>query len=78
MIYDKKRTQTFYRTDIKFNNIFLIYSIYPEIHIHCVYFDTTITLLKLHNCFVYFIQKINPWRMIFFILLFFLFYCSGY
>ena len=22
--------------------------------------------LKLHNCFVYFIQKINPWRMVFY------------
>ena len=32
------------------------------------------TVLKLHNCFVYFIQKINPWRMVFY----FLFYCSGY
>ena len=30
--------------------------------------------LKLHNCFVYFVQKINPWRMVFY----FLFYCSGY
>ena len=22
--------------------------------------------LKLHNCFVYFIQTINPWRMVFY------------
>ena len=22
--------------------------------------------LKLHNCFVYFNQKINPWRMVFY------------
>ena len=28
--------------------------------------------LKLHSCSVYFIQKINPWRMVFY------FYCSGY
>ena len=23
-------------------------------------------MLKLHNCFVYFIQTINPWRMVFY------------
>ena len=23
-------------------------------------------LLKLHNCYVHFVQKINPWRMVFY------------
>ena len=26
----------------------------------------TLVNLKLHNCFVYFIQKINPWKMVFY------------
>ena len=31
-------------------------------------------ILKMHNCFVYFIQTIDPWRMVFY----FVFYCYGY
>ena len=30
-----------------------------------IIFVNTAVLVKLHNCFVYFIQKINPWKMVF-------------
>ena len=29
----------------------------------------TLNMLKLHNCFAYFIQKINPWRMVFYFII---------
>ena len=30
----------------------------------CIFVN--LVMLKLHNCFVYFIQTINPWRMVFY------------
>ena len=33
-------------------------------------------ILKLHNCFVYFIQTINPWRMVFYFVILLPGYCA--